>query len=267
MDIRSLAGVGWDELAAAFDAAFRDYAVAMTMTPVALAHMQRRRGYDAEASYGAFEADRLVGFALTCRDGDRIYNSGTGVAPSHRRRGLARALIDEVIASVPARAYVLEVLEANASAIALYAAAGFVETRRLQAWTYEAHGAVAAVPEVTHADLATLAGDADVELAWQCSLASIARATEPHVVIGDERGAAVVFPQSADVPLLVVPRAQRRRGHGTHLIAAAAALAARPLRILNIDARADGIAAFLARVGARPLVRQLEMVRVAPAIT
>src|SRR5689334_10181536 len=48
MEIGSLAGVGWDVLSAAFNAAFRDYAVAMAMTPAALAHMQIRRGYVAK---------------------------------------------------------------------------------------------------------------------------------------------------------------------------------------------------------------------------
>src|SRR4029079_3111313 len=102
MEIRSLAGVGWDVLAAAFNAAFSDYAVAMAMTPVALANMQIRRGYVAEASFGAYDGDQLVGFVLTCRAGDRSYNSGTGVVPAHRRGGTARALVDTVVAACPA---------------------------------------------------------------------------------------------------------------------------------------------------------------------
>src|SRR4051812_20370098 len=102
MEIRSLAGVGWEVLAAAFNAAFSDYAVAMAMTPAALADMQIRRGYVAQASFGAYDGDQLVGFVLTCRDGDRIYNSGTGVVPSHRRGGTGRALLDAVVAASPA---------------------------------------------------------------------------------------------------------------------------------------------------------------------
>jgi len=77
-----------------------------------------------------FDAGRIVGFALTCTDGDRAYNSSTGVAPAHRRGGLARRLVDAVIASVPARRYVLEVIETNAPAVALYRAAGFGLARR-----------------------------------------------------------------------------------------------------------------------------------------
>jgi len=257
VEIRPLTGIGWDVLAAAFTEAFSDYAVPMTMTADALANMQLRRGYAADVSFGAFDGARLVGFVLTCRDGGRVYNSGTGVVPSHRRRGLARALVDAVIASAPAP-YVLEVLESNARAIALYRELGFVETRRLRCWTY----AIAGDPQpAITGDLEVLAADADVELSWQNSLASIARAPEPHTVIGDDRGAAVVFPGTADLALLVVRRANRRRGHGKRLLAAAAHLAGRPLKILNIDARATEIAAFLDAAGAQPLVTQLEMMR------
>jgi ribosomal protein S18 acetylase RimI-like enzyme len=195
---------------------------------------------------------------FTCRDGTRAYNSGTGVVPSHRRQGVARVLLDAVFTRVDE--YVLEVLEDNAKAIALYTSAGFVERRRFQCWTYTGSGTL---PELHDADLDAIAAHADVEPSWQNSCASIRRATEPRVVLGDERGAAVVFAASGDLPLLVVHRAARRHGYGAQLLAAAAARASRPLRILNVDTRAAGVAAFMAAVGATPLVRQIELVRAA----
>jgi ribosomal protein S18 acetylase RimI-like enzyme len=272
VEIRSLAGVGWGSLAAAFNAAFSDYAVPMAVTAEGLAAMQRRRGYAAEASFGAFDGGHLVGFALTCLEGERAYNSGTGVVPAHRRGRLARRLVDAVIASVPARRYVLEVIDTNAPAVALYRAAGFAEARRLQCWTYAQPPGASAAEESSPAaiqplaapDLDALAADADVEPSWQNAVASLRRAAEPFVALGDEHGAAVVFPSSADLPLLCVRRAARRRGHGRRLLAAAAAAAGRPLRILNIDERAAGIAAFLDAVGATRTARQLEMVRELP---
>lgn len=275
IEIRSLAGVGWEPLAAAFNAAFSDYVVPMVLTPAALAAMQRRRGYAAEASFGAFDrgSGELVGFVLTCHDGDRAYNSGTGVVPAHRRGGLARRLVEEVIAHVRGRAgsYVLEVIETNAPAAALYRALGFVERRRLQVWTYAAPAgapdaaattaaaAAAAVPELAAPDLDAIAASADTELPWQNSLAALRRASDPYVALGDDRGAAIVFPGSGDLPLLAVRRADRRRRHGTRLLAAAAARAGRPVRTMVDDADA-GIAAFLEAAGAARLVRQLEMV-------
>lgn len=268
MEIRSLAGIGWEALAAAFNAAFSDYVVPMSITADGLAAMQRRRGYAADASFGAFDGERLVGFVFTCQDGDRAYNSGTGVVPAHRGAGLGRRLVDAVIASVSARArsYALEVIETNEPAAALYRGAGFAVTRRLQVWTFaapaRAPGAQSApeVPVITAPDLDAIAADADVEPPWQNSLASLRRATEPYVALGDDRGAAIVFPASADLPLLCVRRDLRRRGHGARLLAAAAARATRPVRLM-VDDRDAGIAAFLDAAGATRLVRQLEMVR------
>jgi ribosomal protein S18 acetylase RimI-like enzyme len=270
MQIRSLGGVSWDELAPVFNEAFSDYAVPMVMTPDSLANMQRRRGYVAEASFGAYDGSRLVGFVLTCLEGDRAYNSGTGVVPSHRRGGLARKLVETVISSVPAASYVLEVLEANTRAHALYLATGFVETRRFAVWTFDQPGAPAQstadktasdLPTIEAPDLAAIVAHADVELSWQNSLASLRRARDPYIAVGDHRGAAVVFPASGDLPLLAVAREHRRHGLGTRLLRAARARAARPLRILNIDTRAEHIAAFLSVGGAAPLARQIEMVR------
>jgi ribosomal protein S18 acetylase RimI-like enzyme len=259
MQIRSLGGVSWDELARVFNDAFSDYAVPMAMTGESLANMQRRRGYVAEVSFGAYDGSRLVGFVLTCLEGDRAYNSGTGVVPSHRRGGLARELVETVIGSVPAASYVLEVLEDNARAIALYAGIGFVETRRFGCWTFDHRGE--ALPVIAAPDLAAIAAHADVAPAWQNSLGSLRRAREPYLALGDDTGAAVVFPASGDLALLTVARDARRRGRGTRLLRAARACASRPLRILNVDARAGDIAAFVVAAGAAPLARQIEMVR------
>lgn len=273
-DVRSLERVGWDELAAAFNRAFSDYSVPMQLTSAALADMQRRRGYAPAVSFGAFAGDRLVGFALTCTGGGRAYNSGTGVEPAHRRAGLARRLVEAVIARAPGRAYVLEVLEDNARAEALYRALGFVETRRLQCWGYAARpgpprSTSSTPPAIAELSLAALdelaaAGDAEVEPSWQNTLASVRRAAEPYVVLGSAHGAIAMFPHSADVPFLCVRRAARRRGLGVQLLAAAAARAPRPLRLNNLPDAATGVAAFLTAAGATRTVRQIELVRPLP---
>lgn len=262
LDIRPLIGISFDTLADAFNDAFSDYAVPMKMTGEQLAQMQLRRGYDAGASLGAFDGDRIVGFVLTGIDGDRAYNSGTGVSVSRRREGIARQLMERAIELLRDRgitSYVLEVIESNERAAALYRAAGFEERRRFQCWTYDAAQRVKA-KELANASLEEIASHGDIEPAWQNSLASIRRAREPHVVLGDERGAIVFFPQSGDLPLLAVRRDARRQGLATQLLAAAGSRAAKPLRILNLDDRDTGIAAFLAAAGAKPLVRQIEMI-------
>jgi GNAT superfamily N-acetyltransferase len=98
----------------------------------------------------------------------------------------------------------------------------------------------------------------DMQPSWQNSLASLRRASEPYEVLGDDRGFVVVFPSNGDVPLLAVRRDQRRNGIGRSLLAAAAHRVGKPLRIMNVE---DRFEPFLERIGAKKLVRQIEMVR------
>jgi ribosomal protein S18 acetylase RimI-like enzyme len=265
--IRSLVGIDYDEMVAAFNDAFSDYAVPARYTTEYLRDLVLRRGYRPDLAVGAFDGARLVGFVFNCLDGDEAYNSGTGVVISHRRRGIARQLMERSIATLPARRYILEVIETNERAAALYRDLGFETTRRFQCWTYEPRAGVgAAAPGRPAAEAAAatrldrIRSWCDMVPSWQNSVASIRRANEPFVILGDERGAAVVFPSNGDVPLLAVAPEHRRRGLGRALLDAAFERAGKRLRIMNIDDRQAGIAAFLERCGAQKMISQLEMV-------
>ena len=261
MNIRSLKGIDYDEMTAAFNDAFSDYDIPAHYTTEYLRDLVLRRGYRPDLAAGAFDGKRLVGFVFNCLDGDEAYNSGTGVAVSHRRRGIARKLMEHSIATLPAKRYILEVIETNERAASLYRSLGFEETRRFQSWTSDGRpgfspaGRAEARPTIDQ-----IRAWCDMEPSWQNSVASIRRATEPFVVLGDERGGAVVFPSNGDVPLLAVAPEHRRKGLGRALLAAAHARAGKRLRIMNIDDRATGITAFLERCGAQRMVRQIEMV-------
>lgn len=260
--IRTLHAEDFESLYAAFLAAFSDYVVPMTLARDQLAEMITRRGWVPELSVAAFEGDAIVAFTVNAVEGDRAYDSGTGVVPTHRRRGLGRELMERSFALLREHgctSYVLEVIDANARAVELYRATGFEVVRGLQCWGYESQSRKVAKSQREHDE--TLRPHADVEPAWQNSDASIARAKAPHVTIGDEHGYAIVFPDSGDLPQLVVRRDARRRGIGTRLLQSAAGEAGKPLRILNVDESDRGIAAFLERNGAHKTVRQLEMIR------
>ena len=255
--IRSLSGIDYDVMTEAFNDAFSDYAIPAHYTVEYLRNLVLRRGYRPDLAVGAFDGPRLVGFVFNCLDGDEAYNSGTGVVISHRRRGIARQLMERSIETLPAKRYILEVIESNERAAALYRSLGFAETRRLQCWTFDG-GRAEARP--TLVSLQQIRSWCDMTPTWQNSVASIRRANEPYVVVGDERGGAVVFPSNGDVPLLAVAPAHRRKGIGRALLAEAHAAAGKRLRIMNIDDRETGIAAFLEKCGAQTMVRQIEMV-------
>jgi len=261
--IRPLRDDDFDAIHRAFINAFSHYVVPMQPSTEALREMFTRRGWVPELSSGIFEDDRLVAFTLNAIDGDRGYDTGSGVLPTHRRRGLARQTMEHsttLLAEAGVTRYMLEVLEPNTNASALYRSLGFAETRRLDCYILECGGASHRFqqrrpqpPQSTHWW--------DVQPSWQNSTASIHRARDQYVTIGDEDGYAILFPATGDLPQLAVRREARRRGVGTRLIETAAAIAEKPLRIINVDARDEGIAAFLAALGARRFVRQIEMER------
>lgn len=256
--IRALTTDDFEAVHAGFVDAFSDYVIPLSPTREQLCEMLTRRGWRPEVSVGAFEGERLVGFTLNALDGDRAYDSGTGVAPTHRRRGLARELTERsfgLLRDAGAREYVLEVIDSNTRAVELYRATGFVETRGLQCWRYESSSLQA------FESSSVQPAWCDVAPSWQNSAASIARADDPHVVLGDANGYAIVFPGSGDLAQLAVRREARRRGVGARLLNAAASAAEKPLRIINVDDRDAGIAAFLEHAGAMRTVRQLEMTR------
>jgi ribosomal-protein-alanine N-acetyltransferase len=78
---------------------------------------------------GAFtEGDELVGYAFVSRYVDAWHVMNVAVAPSHRRRGIASALLErlfDVTGSDPRRGYTLEVRVSNTGAIKLYELLGF----------------------------------------------------------------------------------------------------------------------------------------------
>ena len=265
MLIRSLHDSDFDAVLTAFNEAFSDYVVPINLAEPQLREMMRRRGYAPHLSAAAFEDGAIVSFVLNCLDVDRSYNMGTGVVPSRRRRGLSRAVLEATVPTLRAagaRAYLLEVIETNTPAVALYENSGFRESRRLQCWTFAPDVALA-VPGRT---VETPRWDEwrnwwNVEPSWQNSIESLRRAGDTFTLIGDQDAYGVFFPATGDLTQLAVKPESRRRRAGTELLHEAVALAGRPLRILNVDDRDETIAAFLQAAGANRTVRQIEMVR------
>ncbi len=266
---RTLSDGDFDAVVACFNEAFSDYVVRFSLTSAQLREICARRAVDFELSVGAFDRDQLVGFTLNGFDGETAYDSGTGVIPSHRRKGLARGMMEHImpiLRDTGARRHLLEVIETNTRAIALYESLGFTTTRPMTCWKYETGKATA------DADIRLIqAGDSfegflDVAPSWQNSTASVQRARDPRIILGVFEGHllagyAVVFPLTHDLAQLGVRRSHRHRGIGASLLERAAAEAGGMLRILNVDGRDEGIEAFLRARGAEQFIRQREMSR------
>lgn len=260
IEIRSLEGVSFETMTAAFNDAFSDYDIPANYTVEYLTNLVTRRGYRPDLAVGAFDGQRLVGFVFNCLDGDEAYNSGTGVAISHRRRGIGRQLMQRSIETLPAKRYILEVIDTNHRAETLYRRLGFVETRRLQSWRFVSEEAGKSGSQFDRLTGLTswLPDSWDQQPSWQNSLASLRRAREPREILGDDRAYIVVFASNGDVPLLAVQRDQRRKGIARSLLASAAHRIGKPLRIMNAE---DQFEPFLERCGATKIVRQIEMIK------
>ncbi|MFL6171846.1 MAG: ribosomal protein S18-alanine N-acetyltransferase [Marmoricola sp.] len=84
-------------------------------------------------SYLVADEDAVLGYAVASYAGDIAELQRIGVAEQARRRGLATALLDAVVAHAPstgADRMLLEVRADNRGALAFYAARGFVEIDR-----------------------------------------------------------------------------------------------------------------------------------------
>jgi len=260
-------------LAQIFAACFEGYVAPVSADPAALATRVRAEHVDLAASVVAMHADIPQGIALVARRGAVARIAAMGAVPAARGRGLGRALLQHAIDQARARGerrMVLEVIEQNAPARALYERAGFVRARRLEGFVAPPLGgtdagdagllAAHAIEPVIRACFA----DADDGLPWQLAPATLAAATLPTQAFAHGEALALVDAQPGAVVLrgLVVPRHARRRGHATRLLRA---LRVRfPDSALRVPAIVPvGLAGELAaRIGAqRTELTQLELAR------
>lgn len=126
--------VDFSALAAIFNRGYEGY-----FTPVQLSEAQMRghvqqNDIDLAASRLAYDGTEAVGVALLGRRGAAGWIGGIGVAASHRKQGIGRQLMLEVMEAARQngiRDLQLEVITNNERAYNLYLSLGFTVTRRL----------------------------------------------------------------------------------------------------------------------------------------
>src|ERR1044071_7296656 len=101
MKFRLLTAADSHSLYECFLEAFSDYQVSLQMSEEQFAQRLERDGVDLELSAGAFDGERMIGFYMTGRGTwhgkQTAYDAGTGVVPSHRRRGVAEDLFNFIV--------------------------------------------------------------------------------------------------------------------------------------------------------------------------
>jgi len=264
-------------LADVFNRGFEGYFVTVAESPEALAARLRYDTIDLALSQVALDDDRAVGIVYVSVRGWQCRIAGMGVAVEARRRGVGRRLMEAVIThcrEVGFGRIVLEVIEQNDPAVALYRSLGFETLRRLVG--YELAETFPELTEQGRRDAAALASvdprevgrqiarETDPDLPWQLAPQTFG-ARGPELSGAQLHGKAFALfsePASGSIALeaLLVPRADRRSGWGSRLVRA---LASRHKgRAWSIPARVpeDLAAPFFSRLGFRGTsITQLEM--------
>lgn len=265
------------ELLDIWNRGFAGYFVDNTMDEARLAKHIRWSGVDLARSAVLLVDDKPAAFSLAAIDdhagGPAAWIAGFGVAPEHRRQGLAGALMRghcEILDEAGVQEALLEVIDEN-PARRVYAAAGFRETRTLHSFQGVPQVPAAATPcqrlDVSSLDALHATLHAGFTPVWRRRLAGLHRILEDApsaelLAVPAHTGHsafALAIPGPERLTLLdaaaIDPDAAAQLVSGL-----AAAHPGRPLRI--IDEPTDGpLAQAFVAAGLPPFLTQLEMVR------
>ncbi len=132
MIVKSLDTISFDTLIVCFLEAFANYYVPMPADKNYYKQRWQAAKVDYSLSFGMFDKDKLVGFiihAVAQREERHIaFNTGTGVIPSYRGRGIVKRIYDYALSILKNRGVthsVLEVISENERAINAYKNVGF----------------------------------------------------------------------------------------------------------------------------------------------
>lgn len=173
--------------------AYADYYAPMRVTAEQMAAMDRFYDTDLRRSVVALAGREMVGMALLSSRARQGWISGVGVAPEQRRRGIGRALMEQLLDHAAAAGLTevrLEVIVENVAARRLYAALGFQEIRELLIWRRAAEADALPIPaeRLTRADPARLLAYADrwhgQPVTWQRAAATLAHMAADGRLLG-----------------------------------------------------------------------------------
>ncbi|MDD4904173.1 MAG: GNAT family N-acetyltransferase [Candidatus Bipolaricaulis sp.] len=264
-------------------AAFADYAMGSSegLPEERLLLRMRKNAVDYEASVGAYEEGRMVGFTLVGLDawGGRstAYDAGTGIVPTTRGRGLAHRMFDHALPALAERGveeFVLEVLQDNAPAIRAYRKARFETTRTLR--SFVAARSVIRRPASSRWTLRTIdlmqfervAEEMDWLPSFENRISAVRAILSDVSLVGAFEKERCVGAYAYSAPLRwllsLVCRSHRRLGIGRALLVHVVEHlpdGVERIAALNVNGADDGMQGFLGHLGFTPLVDQFEMRR------
>lgn len=275
---RLLSSADFHPLYECFLEAFSDYQVSLQMSEEQFEWRLKRDGVELEISAGAFDGERMIGFYVNgrglWRGKETAYDAGTGVIPSHRRRGVAEELFEFLaprLREVGITQYLLEVLTSNERAVSLYRKIGFEDARTLAVLRSnetmkpldDLEGV--AIRHLEEPEWDVFCAYWDGEPSWQNSIDAVERVRNHTEIVGafvDEKcvGYGIVYKPSGLLMQLAVAQGFRRRGIGRKLLATLSGDGI--LKTNNVDEKLKGTLEFYMANGFEVVLRQFEMLKV-----
>ncbi len=226
------------EVADAITRSFEGYLVSIRFTPEAYERRFRNEHLDPYASRVYVRDGSLIGIMLVARRGWTRRVAAMAFVPEARGQKLGQRALSEVLAEARSqgeRTVMLEVIDGNASAMALYTKMGFRPLRRLVGYRWEPSPGpeLDALTEIDPLEVSrAVCREGEENLPWMLSVETLAGAVPPvraYCLKDRLEGRAFALtgdPKAENLTLnaLVVPRAHRRRGWGSRMLQALAAL-------------------------------------------
>lgn len=271
MDIRLLSEEDFDSLYKAFISAFTNNEVAFQPSIEEFDHrLKNKLLVDNEISAGSYDGSEMMGFILHTsgiyQGIPTAYNGGTGVLPGFRNQKAAESMYEFLIPKIQQKflaRILLEVVETNKRAIALYEKIGFTFKRRFKCYKMteqkesfsEIHIHEGSISEVNF-------NFNDFEPSFIDSSEHLKRGTEKVLLSkknSENTGYVILQPHLGRISQLAVHRLHRQTGVGEALLAHAQAISKKPLTIMNIPDDEFGFDRFLTHSGFQNQVNQYEM--------
>jgi len=271
----------FERLYETFIEAFSDYVFPFALTETQFKNHINLNAVDLSRTAGYFDSDRLVGFSLNgfgdWNGRSTVYDAGTGVIPSMRRRGISAAMFEMMLPLFKDRGIgqcLLEVITTNAGAIRLYEKLGFASTRELALLQCDGKikPAVSApkieICEIAGPDWPLLTSFWDGQPSWQNSVEAVGRSIHLKRILGaflDGRcvGYIVFSGNFGRVAQMAVAQEHRRQGIGTALLASMQdeTTSGYSLQVINLDRSLTNAVSFFRNRGFYERLSQFEMLK------
>jgi len=281
MEIKSLGKTDFEAIIKASILAFADYEIQLNAEE--LKAMWKRRGFNPDLSFAAFEGKDIVAYTLNGVgnfNGQKMaYDTGTGTLKEYRGQGLATKIFEYAIPYLKEaniNHYLLEVLQHNTKAVSIYRKIGFETIREFNYFIWKSEDLKneikkslpsCFIQQIEIRNYDSIPDFWDFYPSWQNSFESIQRANEAFISIGaflDKKlaGYCVFEAHSGDITQIAVDKPHRRKGIASLLLHEISKLNKNTkTKLINTDSSCCSIVEFLKAKNIEISGKQFEMIK------